>query len=62
MQGRLRDRLEGWKNTMGFNRAGLKILSRRVDEVGVGRIEDIPDDDTEDVSKGRKKRGFVNVG
>ncbi|KAI9711391.1 MAG: hypothetical protein M1828_001936 [Chrysothrix sp. TS-e1954] len=61
MQGRLRDRLEGLKNMMGFNLAGLKILSRRVDEVGVSRI-DIPPEDDETSALGRKKRGFVSVG
>jgi U3 small nucleolar RNA-associated protein 12 len=54
----LRNTLMGNKDLIGFNVAALRFVGERVDEAKFVRLEDV---DAADESKGRKKRGFVDV-
>lgn len=57
----LRKALQNQKDEMGFNLAALSFVSRRMEEVGKG---DYVDEDVwkeEELGKGRKKRGFIDV-
>ncbi|KAL9060176.1 MAG: hypothetical protein Q9162_000790 [Coniocarpon cinnabarinum] len=57
IHGRMRRCLNEWKEVMGFNLAGCTILSRRMREQGVKRLEDVePAAQRQGV-----KRGFVGV-
>ena len=51
------------RRMLGFNLAGLEIMSRdvREREVGGGYVGDIVEEEGEDAGKGRKKRAFANV-
>ncbi|KAF2459877.1 WD repeat-containing protein-like protein [Lineolata rhizophorae] len=54
----LRETLNREKDTMGFNIAALRFIGDRVRESGIGRLEDVRE---QEMLSGRKKRGFVDV-
>ena len=57
----LRKALQSNKDEMGFNIAALSFVGRRMEEVGKGDYIDEAVWEEEEVGKGRKKRGFIDV-
>ncbi len=58
----LRAALQAQKNEMGFNLAALRFVGRRIGDMGrTTYVDEEVWDDEEEVAKGRKKRGFMNV-
>ena len=59
----LRGALQSQKDEMGFNLAALRFVGRRMGEMGKKQYVDekVWEDEDEVISKGRKKRGFVDV-
>jgi len=60
---------EGWvgeqRGVLGFNLAGLEVMGREARERAVGGYVDegmMGEEDAGGLEKGRKKRGFGNVG
>jgi len=60
LQNRLRSGMDKSRREMGFNLAGLRVLSRRMVDEQPGFVDDNVDE-VEDKAKGSKKRSFVNV-
>lgn len=60
----LRGALQAQKNEMGFNLAALRFVGRRMEEMGTKQYVDekLWEEEEEVIGKGRKKRGFVDVG
>lgn len=62
VRNKLRQTLTFQKHELGFNLAGLRVLGRRVNELGESEYVDEAKWDEAEASKGRgKKRTFVNV-
>ena len=60
----LRGALQAQKDEMGFNLAALRFVGRRIGEMGKKQYVDekIWEEEEEVIGKGRRKRGFVDVG
>jgi len=59
---RLRGALQAQKDEMGFNLAALRFVGRRMGDMGrTNYVDEKVWDEEEEVAKGRKKRGFVDV-
>ena len=58
----LRKALQKQKDEMGINLAALRFVGRRMGDTGRGEYEDEEVWEEEEVGKGRKKRGFIDVG
>ena len=61
VRGDLRNALQSQKDEMGFNLAALRFVGRKMGEMGKGEYVDEDIWEEEEVGKGRKKRGFVDV-
>ncbi len=57
----LRKALQDQKDEVGFNLAALKFVGRKMEEMGEGDYVDEDIEDDEELGKGKKKRGFVDV-
>ena len=57
----LRTALQEQKDEVGFNLAALKFVGRKMEEMGKGDYVDEDIEDYEELGKGKKKRGFVDI-
>ena len=57
----LRKALQSKRDEMGYNLAALSFVGRRMEEIGKGNYIDEDVWEEEEVGKGRKKRGFIDV-
>ena len=57
----LRRSLRRQKDEMGFNLAALRFVGRKIDELSQSDFVDETSFEEEDIEKGKKKRGFIDV-
>ena len=57
----LRTALQNQKDEVGFNLAALNFIGRKIGAIGKGEYVDEEVEEKEEVGKGKKKRGFVDI-